>query len=278
MERFREIVDRLLALCAVRREIEAVIAIGSQCRTAQGADEYSDLDLVVVCGTPEGLLYEDGWLERLGQVEYSFVEDTIAGQRERRVLFAGSLDVDFIIMPPEAFGRAAEEGALNGLMGRGYALLYDGRGWSPLLERRIAAGRERQALPTQWDFRNLVQDFCYHMVWAEKKLRRGELWTAKMCVDGYLKGRLLRMIELYEACLHGADFDVWHNGRLLERWAEEDVVRELGQCFARYDGEDIRRALAHTAALFTRLARACGERWGYQTGVEAVDNPGRGSA
>lgn len=47
------------------------------------------------------------------------------------------------------------------------------------------------------EFLNLTNDFYFHNIWAAKKLLRGELWSAKMCVDAYLKNYLLKMIELY---------------------------------------------------------------------------------
>ncbi len=98
MQRYQEIINRLLELCAARKDIKTVIVIGSQCRTYKKADEYSDLDLIVACDTPEELLYEDEWLNKLGKIEYSFVENTFTNQKERRVLFEGSLDVDFVVV------------------------------------------------------------------------------------------------------------------------------------------------------------------------------------
>ncbi len=49
--------------------------------------------------------------------------------------------------------------------------------------------------PTQEEFLALCHDFLYHAVWAAKKLRRGELWIAKSCADGYMKQLLLGMLE-----------------------------------------------------------------------------------
>lgn len=271
MERFKEIIDRLLAFSEAQEDVKGIIAIGSQCRAVSGADEYSDLDLIIACGTPDKLLYEDTWLNQLGKMEYSFIEDTLAGQKERRVLFEGSLDVDFVVVPTGFLRLALENHMIDEIMDRGFLVLYDSAGFSKLLENINVGGRVEPAILTGPEFKNLVNDFFYHTVWAEKKLLRGEIWTAKMCVDAYLKNRLLKMIEMYEVCLHGAGFDVWHNGRMLDQWADGDIRQELEQCFAHYRADDIRTALAHTVRLFTRLAKVCEERYGYTTGVTAID-------
>jgi aminoglycoside 6-adenylyltransferase len=90
-------------------------------------------------------------------------------------------------------------------------------------------------------------------VWAAKKLRRGELFTAKGAVDGYMKRILLRALE-WHARARNPETDTWHGGRFLERWADAQTLAELAQTFAHYDEEDVRAALLATMRLFRRLA------------------------
>lgn len=272
MERFQEIRNRLLQLCEEREDIKAVLVIGSWCRREKGADEYSDLDLILVCDRPEELLYREEWVNRLGRVVCSFLEDTMEGQKERRVLFEGSLDVDFVIVDTEVFDTALKNHGIDGILGRGCQVLYDEGGFQSRIEQIPPAGQREYSVPDGPAFRNLVNDFYYHVVWTEKKLCRGEIWTAKMCGDAYLKNLLLRMMEWYEICRNGKNYEVWHDGRMLEQWAEEPIVQELKSCFAHYDREDIKKALEHTEHLFTRLARVCANAWNYTTGIPEVDS------
>lgn len=72
-DKYEPILNRLLSMCANRHDVKCVIAIGSQCRKQSPADEYSDLDLIIACDSPEALLYRDEWLTGLGRVLYSFV-------------------------------------------------------------------------------------------------------------------------------------------------------------------------------------------------------------
>jgi hypothetical protein len=49
--------------------------------------------------------------------------------------------------------------------------------------------------------------------------------------------------------------DTWFRGRFLEEWADPRALRELEGAFARYDSEDVWRALIATMDLFGWVAR-----------------------
>jgi len=88
-----------------------------------------------------------------------------------------------------------------------------------------------------------------------------------MCIDSYLKKYLLRAMEMYTVSVHKAD--VWHNGRFLEKWADEDIVHKLRSCFAHYNKEDITSALISTYELFSKLAKKVADYCNYPYPDEA---------
>ena len=47
MNRYDELMKRLLDVCEAQPEIKAVIIVGSQAREISKADEYYDLDLII---------------------------------------------------------------------------------------------------------------------------------------------------------------------------------------------------------------------------------------
>ena len=265
MDRFMNIKEKLLALAKDDEDIKAIVLIGSSTRDTVKADEYSDLDVVIATEKPEGWLYGD-CPKKLGSVKISFVEPTLGSGKERRMLYDGSLDVDMIVFTPEQFKKAIREGVASWVMNRGYEILYDAEGFSTLLEEHIS----HELKPTDLaepEFNNMVNDFFFHTVWASKKILRGELWTAKMCIDAYLKNYLLKMIEMYSVSKYHAD--VWHDGRFLDRWAEKEILSDLEKCFAHYDREDMVSALLATLDLFCRLASQTAEIKGYKYPIEA---------
>ena len=259
LDRYEQIKRRMLECARQDGDIEAVVAIGSSVRGTAEADEFSDLDLIIATRATESWC-SGAYPARLGDVRISFVEPTLGGGQERRVIFEDDKDVDMIIFTPGQFRAAILHGTAQWVMNRGYAVLYDTGDYSALLRQHIRPQVPRPVMSAA-EFANVVNDFYFHNIWACKKLRRGELWAAKQCVDGYLKNHLLKMIELYCAQRHGVD--VWHDGRFLDRWADQDILEELKRCFARYDREETRRALLVTHGLFARLARAAAQALGY---------------
>ena len=258
-ERYADIINRLYTYAEQDSAMTAVIAIGSSVRTEVRADEYSDIDIIIVTREPESW-YSGEYPEKLGKVDISFIEPTLGDGMERRCIYDGEKDADFLIFTPEQFTKALEEGTAEWVMNRGYKVLYDSENFAEMAEKYVHTGVKRVEM-TEREFVNTVNDFYFHNIWAMKKLRRGELWSAKMCIDSYLKSRLLKMIEEYQIIKTGAD--VWHDGRFLDRWAGPDILEKLRTCFAGYDAEECRKALLSTHRLFAELSENIAENRGF---------------
>jgi aminoglycoside 6-adenylyltransferase len=168
------------------------------------------------------------------------------------VLFDNAMDADFVICSEKDVRRAIAEDDFD-ILKRGYRVLIDKIGLSEILPPAPEA-RRLNTPPAQSEYLNLVKDFWYHCVWCTKKLLRGEMWMAKSCLDVYLKGLLLQIIELHAHAKNGWDYDTWFYGRFLDQWAEPRVTDALKSAFARYDKNDIERALYATMDLFRTLA------------------------
>jgi aminoglycoside 6-adenylyltransferase len=78
-----------------------------------------------------------------------------------------------------------------------------------------------------------------------------------------MKELLLRMMEWHTLALRGSEVDTWQNGRFLEEWGDPRALGALPGIFARYDEDDLWRALLATMDLFRWLAIETGERLGY---------------
>ena len=259
MGRFDELLQRFIPWAQGEAQIYSAVVLGSQAREERPADPFSDLDILMVVERPSRFLKEDQWLQDIGPYWLSFVEDTLGGGRERRVLFDGSRDVDFVLFSLEELKRAFPAIGPQ-VLGRGWKVLVDKIDLTALL--RQTTEMPEQAVFPAGSFHNLVNDFWYHALWSAKKIGRGEWWTAKTCVDGYLKMRLLTAVEQYEKALHGATYDTWHNGRFIEDWAEGWIIEALTGCYAHYDQEEIPKALLATMNLFRKVAKHLAEEMG----------------
>ena len=286
------IADNVTAWAATRPDVRAAMILGSRARTTdRPADEYSDLDLLIIADAPRRYQHTTAWLEEIGTPVVTFLEGNIAGELERRVLFDGALDVDFNFFSTRLFRalnafvwvrtRApwllrlipacrrreinAQAEMVANVVGRGYRVLLDKADmmWSLPALAKLAAAAPPPPLPTEAEFHNEISDFWYHALWAARKLRRGELLVAKHNCDGYLKSLLFSAVRTLARATHGLDYDTWHDVRFFEQWADAETVAALGGLYAHYDAADIARALRATMSEYGRIARAAADRLGY---------------
>ncbi|MBN1978047.1 MAG: aminoglycoside 6-adenylyltransferase [Anaerolineae bacterium] len=277
---YEQLIARFVAWAETQAGIRAALIVGSRAREDRPADEWSDLDVILLVAEPERYLAKTDWLENIGHPWITFIERTGTGdEKEHRVLFEGGLDVDFIPLPakkmrslarllqtrerfpktlsllPRSLSKEAAQGiaAFSEVARRGVKVLVDKDGIAESLLAAITVAPAPNP-PTQDKFLNLVNDFWYHAVWTAKKLRRGELWTAKGCSDSYMKWQLLRMIEWHARAKSSFEYDTWHGGRFLERWADPRIVDGLRDAFAHYDEDDLWRGLLATMDLFRWVA------------------------
>lgn len=264
---YSKLLQQIETWAQAEADVAGVAVIGSRARIHDHpADEWSDLDLLVIAESPERYLADAHWVEAIGAPWLTFVERTADGHNwERRVLFAGGLDVDFSLLPAPIARQMTEQpmpaDAVD-LFRRGVRILVDKEGLLALAQQRALTmpAPEPPAPPTEHEYMSVVHDFWYHSVWTAKHLRRGELWWAKSGCDGRLKHLLHLMLEWHARSQYGPSRDTWFRGRFLEEWIDPRARAALPFVFAHYDEADIARALFATMELFRWLAMETGER------------------
>lgn len=263
---YEHLIDRFIGWARTEQDIRAAIVIGSRARIDHPADEWADLDVVLIATDPKRYWATDDWIGHIGTPWLTFVEPTADGRgMERRVLFEGGLDVDFAPIPVDLIQQMANEGVppdVADTLRRGVRVLLDKDGLTTRLRASAAVHRPPEP-PAQSEFLEVVNDFWYHAVWTAKHLRRGELWWAKSGCDDRMKWLLRRMMEWHARATKGWDTDTWLRGRFLEEWADPRAVEHLREAFAHYGEKDVWRALFVTMGLFRWLAVEAAERLGY---------------
>jgi len=281
--------ERFVAWASRRPDIRAAFVVGSRARVDHPADEWSDLDIIVVTTDPDRYLSSSDWLGDIGKPLLTFLEPAPTGAAmERRALFATGLEVDFALLAsarakqaarflpialrfpivlrllPKKMARSIAEDTATAaeIFGRGVRPIVDKDGLAAKLHLLFAPTTAKNP-PTQHDFTEVVSSFWHQCLRTARHLRRGELWWAKSACDGYLKARLLCMVEWQARATHAWDYDTWQEGRFLEEWADRRVVQGLRSAFAHYDPADIRRGLLATMDLFRWLAIETAQRLGY---------------
>jgi len=270
---YEHLVEKFVEWAETCPDIRGAVIVGSRARIDHPADEWSDLDIIVITTDPQRYLSTTDWIERIGNSMLTFLEPTAVGdETERRVLFEDMLDVDFAIMPFESIQHILQNkmppriaAQTADTITRGTRVLLDKDGVLAQLRESILLAKDYSSCPPSTEkFSEVINDFLYHAVWTAKKLRRGELWTAKACSDGYMKRLLLRIIEWHSHVTNGWKCDVWFNGRFLEEWTEPQVLDRLRNVFAHYDEVDVKQGLLATMDMFRRLATETAEKLGYR--------------
>lgn len=264
---YTQLTENIVAWLQQEHDVRAAMIIGSRARTDHPADQWSDLDVLLFVRDPERYVASADWVAGFGPVWLAFAERTPDGRAwERRVLYAGGLDVDFALSPAQWLEYIAAHGLVPEIVDvirRGVRVLVDKDNLlSGILHLPIPDAAPFQQ-PSSDQFADAISDFWYHSLWSAKHLRRGELWWAKSGCDGKLKGLLQQMLEWHAHALRGPAHDTWMRGRFLEEWADPRAVARLSGVYAHYDRQDIARALWATMELFRWVTVETAERWQY---------------
>lgn len=252
-----------------RGDVRAAVVVGSQARRDVPADRWSDLDVLLFVDEPDLLAADATWVESFGTPVLTFLEPTALGDRvERRVLYETGEDVDFPLVEADAWQDLAAAPEAASVIARGYRILYDELGMASALS--AVAPPPARGLPDREALSELASDFWYHALWTARKLRRGEVFIAKSCLDGYLKARLVTLLE-WHALEVDPSVDTWHAGRFLERWADPGALAALESAYARYDLRDVARALWETIDLWHGLESEVAARLGLELGLDHAD-------
>jgi molybdopterin-guanine dinucleotide biosynthesis protein A len=252
-----------------RSDVRAMLVIGSQVRFDLPADRWSDLDIALFADDPAALAADPSWIEAFGKPVLSFLEPTAVGsQIERRVLYEDGQDVDFALFPASGWHDLLGSPEAVSVVARGYRVPYDELGIEGDLAALPDPGEEGPPDPDA--FRELSADFWYHALWTARKLRRGEIFVALECVDGYLKDQLVTLLAWHAKAVDPA-VDTWHRGRFLERWADPGALAALEDAYARYDLRDVARGLWATVDLWDALEQETGRRLRLETGLDTAD-------
>jgi aminoglycoside 6-adenylyltransferase len=258
--RYAETVEKIADWCREAKDVHAAIVLGSQVRSEAPGDEWSDVDILLLVDDPTPYLQTNTWLDFLGERVCELVEETPLDWLKltwsvRRLLFADNRALDFSILP---YARIDDVLVLNAEIHRnGYRVIYAGDPGdvTARVEVSLAALKlEGPKIPTQAELEQVVNDLLFQLIWAGKKVKRGELWVAVSAINQLVSTRLLQLVEYYTATTPLANAPIRYEGRFLEQRIPAWLAEELPDCYARYDAFDAIRTIGHLIELIARLS------------------------
>ncbi|HEU4759772.1 MAG TPA: aminoglycoside 6-adenylyltransferase [Dehalococcoidia bacterium] len=284
----RRLEETFGAWARARPDIRAALVVGSRARDDHPADDWADLDIIIVATDPRRYLSASDWLEDLGPVWVATRGRTNVADPEWLVVFDGAVDVDFVFIPyrqtkwglralsllsrrpglmrllPKGLASQAEEriALSSDAFRRGIRVLVDKDGLAAGM-RRLFSRPPSYRPPSRRQFADAVNGFWVMVERTAKKLLRGEVYVVRRWSDSQLREMLLQMVEWHARATRGPDLDTWHDGRFLDEWADPRALQTFADVFARYDRQDSARALLAMMDLFRWLAVETAERLGY---------------
>jgi len=253
MNSYDNIMKKLVLFANELELIQAMLLFGSRARVKNVADKYSDYDIIFLVKDVGYFLNTDQWLNQIEKYYISFQEPTAACGQERRVFFCDAMDMDFLFYDVKESERLAADSTIQSFFSRGYKILVDKIDFKGAIERNKPF-EEIKTIFSEKEFINLANTFWFHSIWSVKKILRGETWSAKSCVDGYMKDLLRQMLEWYSKAVNSKEFDVWHDGRFLDNWVDENIKKQLKTAYGTYDAVDILRAMTNTMRIFSEVS------------------------
>ena len=231
MTTLQDIEAAFVAWALHEEPVRAAIVVGSQARTDHPADPWSDLDIILFARDPGKYLENTTWYEAFSPVWTSIQSRTVAGEPEHLVLYAGGLQVDFIVNDTTVLTGLPQmiaSGQLPDTIHRGVRVLFDKDHLIPPLP---APGIPPAHLPpTQADFTQAWRDFWFSSVHAAKQLRRGDLAFYK-AGEQRSRNLLLPFLEWYTRASRGWNTDTWQQGRFLSEWLDPALYTEFSRTF-----------------------------------------------
>jgi aminoglycoside 6-adenylyltransferase len=242
--------------------VYAALVVGSRARIDPPPDDWSDLDVMIFASNPKGYLQRQDWLSAMGEVWNAVPNMTAGGDPEWLVTYANGYNVDFVLLDVGSLEYLTQTNALPDPFARGYRILIDKDGQAAKIPP--APGRPvNPPLPSPEEFARMVNSFWYAAFYVAKQIRRGEMFMVKVR-DGNMKEMLLGMLSWHALAVRGPQAELWHLGRYMERWADEQAVKVFPAIFAHYEAADSWRALDVSTGLFRRIAIETAEKLNYE--------------
>lgn len=266
-----DVLARLVAWGEAHPSIRALVLTSSRARDDETVDVLSDYDLIVAVSDVALFVESDAWMSAYGRPLARWGDehqDYGITTYFRGVVYSDGVKVDFTIWPDEVLDGVANDSALPEDLDVGYRVLLDKDGrtssWPPATYRAHIP-----ALPTEAEYRALVEEFWWDTTYVAKSLWRGEVVFAKFALDYDAKlVALRRFLEWRIELDRDWSWRPGAYGRGLERLLPADLWSELAATYVGAGIEDNWSALFRTTALFRRVATEVGDAVGYAYPIE----------
>jgi aminoglycoside 6-adenylyltransferase len=240
-------------------------------RAVHGAhvDALSDYDVILIVENIQPFVTDRAWLTTFGEVLIAYWDPVYPHPQfgielcANVIQYSSGLKIDFTLWPVALFQQIVAAPVPHAELDAGYRVLLD--------KDQLAAGLRPPTgkayippRPSLAAYQTLINDFLSDAPYIAKCLWRDELLPAKWCLDYDMKHIYLRqLLEWRVEIGHDWAVPAGSLGKGLKQRLPPEIWAQFEQTFAGANPADNWDALAHTLALFRRVAIEVGEHLGY---------------
>lgn len=264
-----DILPAITQWAAARAPIRAALLTSTRAVPNADVDALSDYDVILVVEDIHPFVTDHAWLDDFGEVLVAYWDpvhpDPLSGIEKcaNVVQYTSGLKIDFTLWSLDLFQYIVAAAALPAELDAGYRVLLDKDSLTDTLQP--PSGRAYVPKPPALTaYQTHINDFLSDAPYVAKCLWRGELLPAKWCLDYDMKHVYLRQVLEWRAEIdHGWSVPVGSLGKGLKNLLPAELWEALEQTYAGAGIRDNWQALAHTLALFRRVAVEVGDSLGY---------------
>lgn len=248
------------------KNIRAVLLTSSLANPSAPVDEFSDLDIELVCTDNTSFITDNSWLQQFGK-PISMIEEDASYFNNRHamkmVLYEDGVKVDFKLYSLPEFLEDIKQDVLPEDWDIGYKVIMDKDGITQQMQPptyRIAVIQK----PSAQRFRQLINDFWWDTTYVAKCLARDEIFYAKFMSETNIRSQyLVPLIEWHIANQHNWNITTNKYGRLFKKHLNQAMWQKAEQTFSGGSINDNWNALFAMADLVSEMATDLSGQLGY---------------
>ncbi|EHQ26563.1 aminoglycoside 6-adenylyltransferase [Mucilaginibacter paludis] len=263
-------------------DVKSILIIGSSVRELHKSDKYSDLDLIIF--TTDPFKYEKSWTwinEIYKPASYHNGFEISKGTFVKRIFFENEVAVDITFLSSKLMSaiyvyailkekanyvltilrkkkiKEIENQILNFTyyLHRGYHFIVDKNSSEQKVNKIInQCGYKTEYSYELKDFEIVLNRFWQNAYRMAYKISRNELFSAKLEIEPEMKLDLLNIISIYAKHVNGDNYETWHKGKFIEKWADPVIVEKLKSIYGEYNVMSSWRSLKSTTDLFIYIS------------------------
>jgi aminoglycoside 6-adenylyltransferase len=235
------------------------------------SDILSDFDVELFFEDPAPFVESDDWIETIGMGPVMALwhwpnewdEEKGSGRRWMRMVYFGDgtkMDISLCFL--DILREFSRPGALPDGYDIGYRVLVDKDGVTGTLTPPTYRAFILKP-PTSEHYASRVETFWMESTYVAKFLWREDIVAAKWMLNGLIDRNLRQMLEWCVAAGRNWTWKPGAIGRGLDKALDPDTRREMIECYAGGEIDDLWQSLSHTTALYGKAAVSVADCLGY---------------